>query len=87
MKRIKILSLLLCLSMLCAMFTPGTLAQEDEAPDNGMKVSKTATANGDGTYTVTLEAYATGSKVISEVPRMLFWCLTCQAPWITKSVL
>lgn len=67
MKRIKILSLLLCLSMLCAMFTPGTLAQEDEAPDNGMKVSKTATANGDGTYTVTLEAYATGSKVISEV--------------------
>ena len=37
------------------------------ATDNGMKISKTAKANGDGSYTITLEAYATGSKVISEV--------------------
>lgn len=31
--------------------------------------SKTATANADGTYTITLEAYATGSKVISEIQK------------------
>ena len=42
-------------------------AANDTATDNGMKISKTATANADGSYTITLEAYATGSKVISEV--------------------
>ena len=31
-----------------------------------MKISKTATANNDGSYTITLEAFATGSKVITE---------------------
>lgn len=36
------------------------------ATDNGMKISKTATPNVDGSYTITLEAYATGSKVITE---------------------
>ena len=41
-------------------------AANDTATDNGMKISKTATANDDGTYTITLEAYATGSKVITE---------------------
>lgn len=35
--------------------------------DSGMKVSKTATDNGDGTYTITLEAYATGAQVITEI--------------------
>ena len=39
----------------------------DTATDNGMVINKTATANTDGSYTITLEAYATGSKVISEV--------------------
>ena len=38
----------------------------DTATDNGMEISKTATANGDGSYTITLEAYATGEKVITE---------------------
>ena len=28
-----------------------------------MKISKTATDNEDGTYTITLEAYATGEKI------------------------
>ncbi len=36
------------------------------AADNGMKISKTATPNADGSYTITLEAYATGEKVITE---------------------
>lgn len=37
-------------------------AAKDTATDNGMKISKTATPNVDGSYTITLEAYATGSK-------------------------
>ena len=39
----------------------------DSATDRGMNISKTATANDDGSYTIQLEAYSTGSKVISEV--------------------
>lgn len=39
------------------------------AADNGVVTSKTATANNDGTYTITLEAYATGSKVITEIQK------------------
>ena len=41
-------------------------AANDTATDNGMKISKTATRNDDGSYTIMLEAYATGSKVITE---------------------
>ena len=62
MKKTKILSLLLCLSLFCALIVPGTRAYADNAPDSGMKISKTATANNDGSYTITLEAFATGSK-------------------------
>lgn len=66
MKKTKILSLFLCLSLFCALIVPGTRAYADNAPDSGMKISKTATANNDGSYTITLEAFATGSKVITE---------------------
>lgn len=66
MKKTKILSLLLCLSLFCALIVPGTRAYADNAPDSGMKISKTATANADGSYTIMLEAFATGSKVITE---------------------
>lgn len=62
MKKTKILSLLLCLSLFCALIVPGTRAYAESDPDNGMKISKTATANSDGSYTITLEAFATGSK-------------------------
>ena len=58
--------MLLCLSLFCALIVPGTRAYADNAPDSGMKISKTATANNDGSYTITLEAFATGSKVITE---------------------
>ncbi len=44
-------------------------AAATQAADNGVVTSKTATANDDGTYTITLEAYATGSKVISEIQK------------------
>ena len=66
MKKTKILSLLLCLSLFCALNVPSTRAYADNEPDSGMKISKTATANEDGTYTITLEAFATGFKVITE---------------------
>lgn len=42
---------------------------DNSTTDNGMNISKTATANDDGSYTIQLEAYATGSKVISEVTK------------------
>ncbi len=66
MKKTKILSLLLCLSLFCALIVPSTRAYADNEPDSGMKISKTATANDDGSYTIMLEAFATGSKVITE---------------------
>ena len=69
MKKTRAISLLLSLSLICAMLVPGAAAfAENESPSNsGMVINKTATANDDGSYTITLEAYATGSKVISEV--------------------
>ena len=69
MKKTKILSLLLCLFLFCALIVPGTRAYADNEPDSGMKISKTATANADGSYTIMLEAYATGAKVISEITK------------------
>ena len=66
MKKTKILSLLLCLSLFCALIVPGTRAYADNEPDSGMKISKTAAANADGSYTIMLEAFATGSTVITE---------------------
>lgn len=61
----RILSLLLSLVLLLSLASPSTIVYADG--DSGMKYSKTAKDNGDGTYTITLEAYATGSKVISTI--------------------
>ena len=66
MKKTRILSLLLGLSLLCTLIVPATVYADDPTTDSGMKISKTATANADGSYTITLEAFATGSKVITE---------------------
>ena len=66
MKKTRILSLLLCAVLFCTLAVPATTAYAEEEPtDSGMVLSKTAAANGDGTYTITLEAYATGEKTIS----------------------
>lgn len=64
MKMKKILSLLLSLSLFSTLIAPGTIAHAEgqTKPDNGMKISKTATANDDGSYTIKLEAFATGEK-------------------------
>ena len=72
MKKGKILALLLSLSMVCAAFPAKTAAAVGGSGDGesgsaeGMEYTKTATYNGDGTYTITLEAYATGEKLISD---------------------
>ena len=67
MKKKKILSLLLCLSLFCTLIVPASSAYADQPGDSGMQVSKTAIRNNDGTYTITLEAYATGSQVTSTI--------------------
>lgn len=71
MKKTKIISLLLTLTLLVGVANPAALAIEARAADgttsgSGMEISKTAVYNADtDDYTITLEAYATGSKVIS----------------------
>lgn len=69
MKGTRAISFLLVFALMASLVVPGFFAQpaKAEGTDNGMSISKTAKDNGDGTYTITLEAYATGSKVISEV--------------------
>lgn len=72
MKKNRIISALLCLSLAAGLVIPGLPAYaegEGESTSSGMKLSKTAVANDNGTYTITLEAYATGEKVISQVNR------------------
>lgn len=70
MKRRKALSLLLSLTLLLSLALPATTAYaEEDSGNKGMEISKTATANKDGSYTITLEAYATGEKVISEITK------------------
>lgn len=68
MKSRKVIALLLGLCLFSGLLVPGSAADADDAgTDKGMAISKTATVNADGTYTITLEAYATGSKIITEV--------------------
>ena len=62
MKKTRILSLLLGLSLLCTLIVPATVYADDPTADSGMKISKTATANAGGSYTITLEAFATGAQ-------------------------
>ena len=69
MKR-RAFSLLLSLTLLFSLALPATTAYaEDGSSNKGMEISKTATANSDGSYTITLEAYATGAKVISDITK------------------
>lgn len=100
MNKIKILSLLLCFALLVGILTPGAFALEAKAAGTtgdsgttaeGIEVNKTAAVDEDGNYTITLEAYATGSKVISteskDMPTDIVlvldesgsmdWCIVC----------
>lgn len=70
MNKTKAVSLLLSVALLLSIVIPGTLALQAFATgtqgDSGMVIDKTAQSNGDGSYTITLEAYATGSKITTE---------------------
>ena len=71
MKGTRVLSFLLALALLASLVIPGSfvLPAKADDTDSGMSISKKAKDNGDGTYTITLEAYATGEKVISTVDK------------------
>ncbi len=66
MKIKKRLSLFLVLAMVVSLLAVIPVVAA-EGNSSGMEINKTATDNGDGTYTIQLEAYATGNKVISQV--------------------
>lgn len=63
----KVFSLLLSMTIVCALILSAAPAQA--ATSSGMEFSKTATVNKDGTIDITLEAFATGDKVITTVTR------------------
>lgn len=68
MKR-KILSLLL-LSFFLSLIMPYKIMAQNSIEEKGMEINKSATYNAeDGSYTIKLEAYATGSKIITEVTK------------------
>lgn len=69
MKVKRILYVALSLILLCSLVLPLAIYYAEEANNSGMKLNKTAVANGDGTYTISLEAYATGEKIISSVTK------------------
>lgn len=70
MNQTRILSLLLCLCMLCTLILPAAATEgETTEPVSPMVVNKTAKLNPDGTYTITLEAFATGEKITSQISR------------------
>lgn len=54
-----VLALFLLLS--CVTLPTPAYAEGAEAPSNGLVLSKKAVANGDGTYTITMESYTTGT--------------------------
>lgn len=70
----KTLSLLLALALLVSLVIPSTLALQakaaEEEEDKGLTTDKTAVYNAEtGDYTITLEAYATGDKFITETSK------------------
>lgn len=58
-----VLALFLLLS--CVALPTPAYAEGEEAPSNGLELSKTVVANDDGTYTITMESYTTGTVTSS----------------------
>ena len=67
MKTKRFLSWLLYLALLLSLTSGMVVNAAEGTSTKGMVISKDAVSNGDGTYTISLEAYATGNKVITEV--------------------
>ncbi len=58
-----VLALFLLLS--CAALPTPAYAEGEEAPSNGLELSKTVKANANGSYTITMESYTTGTVTTS----------------------
>lgn len=69
MKKFRALSILLSLCIAASLVIPGAPAQTvlatDEDEGEGMVYNKSASYNEDGSYTIALEAYATGERITS----------------------
>ena len=67
----RVTALLACLALCGSLLAAGApvFAAPDDTADSGMVLHKTAQANPDGSYTIQLEAYATGEKLITEVTK------------------
>ena len=71
MKKRKLTPLFISLAMCAGAFlsAPLVAADDNNAENKGMVLSKTATPNGNGTYKIQLEAYATGEEITSTVTK------------------
>ena len=58
-----VLALFILLS--CAALPTPAYAEGEEAPSNGLELSKTVKANANGSYTITMESYTTGTVTTS----------------------
>lgn len=67
----RVTALLACLALCGSLLAAGApvFAAPEDTADSGMVLHKTAQANLDGSYTIQLEAYATGEKLITEVTK------------------
>lgn len=63
MKRFFASVLALFLLLSCAALPTPAYAEGGEAPSNGLELSKTVKANADGSYTITMESYTTGTVI------------------------
>lgn len=67
MDKKKLLSGFLAGALVIGLAIPGAWAADsDSETKNGLTINKTAVANNNGSYTITLEAYATGEKMITQ---------------------
>lgn len=71
MKKMRFLSVMLCLALLASMLAAPALADDSTGSSaEGLIINKTAVYNAEtDDYTITLEAYATGSKVTTSVSK------------------
>lgn len=71
MKKMRFLSVMLCLALLASMLAAPALADDSTGSSaEGLVINKTAVYNAEtNDYTITLEAYATGSKVTTSVSK------------------
>ena len=84
MKKTKFLALILCLSFLCTLLLPATAYADNPPAGSGMKYSKTATANNDGSLPSHWKLSPPARRPRPRKPKMSlrisFWCWISPAP-------